>query len=66
MRISWIRKYLYCIQIIEVARQDYMGTMCYEEPNHRDTLEDRDRYEFILDYMAVEEFLENYDKNEEL
>jgi hypothetical protein len=61
-----LAKWLYCIQIIEVAQQDYMRTMYYEEPNHRDTLEDRDRYEFILDYMAVEKFLENYEQNEEL
>lgn len=72
MNESWkqspvaLAKWLYCIQVIEVGRRDYMGSIYYEEPNHRDTLEDRDRYEFIVDYMAVEEFLENYDKNEEL
>ena len=72
MNESWkqtpilLARWLYCIQVIEIARQDYMGKMYYDDPNHRDTFEDRERYDFIVNYMEIEKFLDNFETNEEL
>jgi hypothetical protein len=61
-----LARWLYCVQVVEIGRRDYMGVINYEEPNHRDTQEDRDRYEFIVDHMAVEDFIDKFKQNEEL
>lgn len=72
MNESWkqspliLAKWLYCVHVVEVARQDYMGNLYYDEPNHRDTIEDKDRFETVVSFMEIEKFMGQFDENEDL
>ena len=55
-----VAKWLYAIQIQEVARKNYMGPVYYPEPYHRDWEEDWDTFDMEVSQESCEEFLESY------
>ena len=60
-----VGKWLYCIHYAEIVKQDQLGGIYYEAPNHRDWPEDRDTYEVYVTNDDIEEFLERWRTNED-
>lgn len=61
-----VAKWLYAIQVLEIAKRDYGAPLAYPEIIHRDWSEDRDTYNINIDYTMVEEFMESWKTIEDL
>ena len=55
-----VAKWLYAIQIQEVARKNKFGPIYYPEPYHRNWEEDWDTFDMEVSQEACEDFLEHY------
>ncbi len=61
-----VAKWLYAIQIQEVARRNHWGPIYYPGPYHRDWEEDWDTFDMEVSQESCEEFLEHWRNNEDL
>jgi hypothetical protein len=71
MDMSWksknvVGRWLYCIHVVEIVKQQRVGGIEYAEPNHRNWPEDRDTYEVYVNQDDIEEFLWNWRTNEDM
>lgn len=61
-----LAKWLYSIQVLEIARCDFSASLAYPEIIHRNWQEDYDMYTAHIDYDMIEEFMESWKTIEDL
>jgi hypothetical protein len=61
-----VAKWLYAIQVQEVARKKYLGPIYYPEITHRDWEEDWDTFDMEVSQENCEIFLEGWRNNSDL
>ncbi len=61
-----VARWLYAIQVQEVARRNHWGPIYYPVPYHRDWEEDWDTFDMEVSQESCEEFLESWRNNEDL
>ena len=55
-----VSKWLYAIQVVEVAERNSYKALNYPEIRHRNTSEDRDRFEIIVSFDEINNFMNNW------
>jgi hypothetical protein len=61
-----VAKWLYAIQVLEIAKKDSISLLAYPEIKHRNLPEDRDRYEIVVTYDEIEKFLKKWSDIDDL
>jgi hypothetical protein len=61
-----VAKWLYTIQVLEIARRDYGAPLAYPEIIHRDWAEDYDMFTLNIEYDTIEQFLGTWNTVEDL
>ena len=61
-----VAKWLYLIQVQEVVRKNRWGHINYPDPSHRDSEEDWDIFDMEVSQDKCEEFLNDWESNEDL